>query len=835
MNLAILICSKIYIFESFSIHNLEILMFHIHKIRRFTLFLPLLAFIRKKAYLIITACLVLLFVLWLLKPVHLFNAPYSLVLEDVHGRIAGAKIAGDGQWRFPPVDSLPEKYIRAVTCFEDKRFFYHPGVDPLAIIRALYQNITAGETVSGASTLTMQTVRLSRKGRERTVFEKIIEMFLAFQLECRYSKHELLRLYASHAPFGGNVVGLRAASLRYFGRNFHHLTWAETAMLAVLPNSPSLIHPGRNRERLFSKRNSLLKKLVDKQIITPQTYELAISEPLPDKPLPFDQIAPHLLQYTAKNKPGTSSVIKTTIDAELQKRVCQIAERHHDILSGNGVNNIAALVMETESGHVRAYVGNLHQFGDKKHGYHVDIIQSPRSTGSILKPFLYAAMLSSGELLPNALVPDIPTRFDGFRPENYHLGYSGAVPAKRALARSLNIPAVRLLNRYGVERFHYVLNKSGITSVRRSPDHYGLSLILGGCEASLWEICGVYASMARRLLHYNQHNQEYLTDDFFQPVVYQQKTNRKNIDSSTFPKNQPFFMAGAIWHTFQALIDVERPEGEQNWQEFTSSSRIAWKTGTSFGFRDAWAIGVSPAFVVGVWAGNADGEGRPGLVGVKAAAPVLFDIFNALNMDGGWFSIPHDDLAETPVCVKSGYLASPNCPRTDTLLIPEKGVNFRVCPFHKMIHLDSTANWQVDGLCEQVTNMKHRPWFVLPPAMEWYYRQNNPEYIVLPPFREDCTGQGTSEQAIQMIYPFDDSQIYIPVDLDGDKGRAVFEAAHREQMTTIYWHMDSEYLGYTKDIHQFAVNPSPGNHILRLVDEHGEELTIDFEIIQKKN
>jgi len=764
-------------------------------------------------------------------PSKLFNDPVCTVIEDKNGNLLGAHIASDTQWRFPLSNDVPEKVATALITFEDKRFYYHWGFDIVAFCRAAYLNIKKKEIISGGSTITMQVIRLSRKNQPRTILEKIKEIILATRVEFSYRKKTILALYAANAPYGGNIVGLNTASWYYFGRSANKLSWAESAMLAVLPNSPALIHPRRNRNDLFNKRNRLLKKLYEKGCFDSETYELAIEEPIPDEPNPFPQHASHLLSRAISENQTPNSTIRTTIDLHYQERINRLVNQYFKRLSTNEIYSIAVLVVKVETGEVVSYIGNVNLPDDTEHGSQVDVIVADRSTGSILKPFLYASMLTSGDILPETLVPDIPTFMSGYMPQNFNLGYDGAVRAQRALARSLNVPAVRLLQSYGNERFHYMLRKIGLTSITRSAAHYGLSLILGGCEGKLWDITGAYASMARTLNHYTLFNGKYNPLDLHSP--YYLLTDKKEKTPDLDPESS-WFSAAAIWLTFDAMLDVERPGSENAWRELESSERIAWKTGTSFGFRDAWSVGVTPDYVVGVWVGNADGEGRPGITGIQAAAPLLFDIFDILPDTKTWFPKPYDEMSLEPICHESGYLASTICPNVDSLWIPETGVRFQVCPFHQIIHLDASGKWRVHSDCEATEAMQHVAWFVLPPSIEWYYKSRNSSYKTLPPYREDCIQnlpQATTA-ALEMIYPKDKERIAVPRELDGSRGKTIFEVAHRRKNTIIFWYIDEEYIGQTKDFHQFALSPAVGKHTLTLVDENGDRISSSFEIVE---
>lgn len=702
---------------------------------------------KKKWIWIIAAAL---FVAWLLcLPRDLFKGvSYSTVVESAEGELLGARIAADQQWRFPPCDTVPERFAKALVQFEDRRFRWHPGVDPAALGRALVDNVRSGHVVSGGSTLTMQVIRLSRQ-KERTLWQKMIEAVLATRLELRYSKRRILALYASHAPFGGNVVGLEAASWRYFGRPAAELSWAESATLAVLPNAPASIHMGRSRDELLAKRNRLLLRLKEHGDLSADDYEAAIQEPLPDAPLTLPSWASHYVEGCPKGVRTRSS-----LRLSLQRAVEEAVNRRSDELAREGIADMAAVVIDNLSGEVVAYVGNASPYRERT-GVSVDIALAPRSTGSILKPFLYKAALEEGVILPRTLLPDIPVNLSGFAPQNFDRQFYGAVPADEALARSLNVPSVFLLRQYGVPKFHALLRSAGLSTLTQTPEHYGLSLILGGAECKLAEITAAYSALA--------------TENGL-----------------------------AQWYTMDALKEVNRPD-ELDWRLIRSVRKAAWKTGTSYGFRDAWAVGMTPRWTIGVWAGNADGHGVPGLTGARTAGPTLFDILNLLPEDKEWFC--HSERSEesvwTSVCHDSGMLAGPDCPGED-LLIPAAGLDSEPCPYHR------TGE------------------FVLPPVMEWYYRPYHPEY----------TGAMArpASTAVQFIYPQSGAVLSIPRQLSGEKEGIVFRAAHHRPDATLWWHMDNTYIGETRFQHELRLTPAPGKHTLTVVDDEGNTAFVRFTI-----
>jgi len=774
-------------------------------------------------------CFTLLLAFLFSLPSKLFKTPTSYVIEASNGHLLSAAIASDGQWRFPVANRVPVKFKDCIIAFEDKRFYSHFGVDVLAMSRAMRQNLRAKSVVSGGSTLTMQVIRLSRK-QDRTIWQKLLEVILAFRLEMRYSKEEIIGLYAANAPFGSNVVGLEAASWRYYGRDAKTLSWGEMATLAVLPNSPSLVHPGKNSTRLVKKRNDLLDKLARLKYIDQATANLSKLEPVPGKPMPLPQNAPHLLnRFKAErvnlNIPNTR--ITSTLDENIQLKVNAILKRYNNRYRANDINNISALVLDAKTGQVVSYVGNIYQPENTELQSHVDMIKAPRSPGSTLKPLLYASMLNDGFILPHTIIPDIPTQIAGYSPQNYDLGYDGAIAADKALSRSLNIPAVKMLQQYKYERFYDKLKKLGIGTLNQPADHYGLSLILGGSEVTMWDLANTYMGMVRTLNHFNTYKGLYNPEDYKQATYFSHQTK----EEKDYQRNS-FLDHGAIWATFNAMEEVMRPGDEGLWEQFSSSQRVAWKTGTSFGFRDAWAVGLTPNYVVCVWVGNADGEGRPGLVGIEAAAPVLFDIFRLLP-NGKWFETPVTKLKKLNICRQSGYKAGEYCTDVIQELVPVAGEKTAVCPFHKLVHLDQTGTFRVTDNCESTTQMQHKSWFILPPAMEYYYKIKNSGYKSLPPFKAGCDLSG-GNSVMEVIYPKNNAIVYIPLELDGTRGKIVINAAHRNPGAKIYWHIDDEYISTTTNFHQLAISPPPGKHTLTLVDENGERLVQAFTVLDKE-
>jgi penicillin-binding protein 1C len=562
-----------------------------------------------------------------------------------------------------------------------------------------------------------------------------------------------------------------------------------------------------------------------------------MAEPLPGEPLPLPRLAPHLLDRLVLASGGASSFIDsgiftTTIERDIQERAAAILNRASDRFASNGIYNGACIVINTKTGETAAYVGNTNTMNAP----YVDIVVSWRSSGSLLKPFLYAAMLDSGDILPSSLVSDIPTRIGSFSPENITRNYLGAVPANEALARSLNVPAARSLRVYGADRFARLLRSLGITTLFRPAGEYGLPLILGGAEVSLWEITGLYAGLGRAV---DAHPVDDVTDVFFPPSVFTKKDSQGSKEGRVNRQlASSLISSGAAWLTLDALVYGVRPGEESLWQEYAGARNIAWKTGTSFGFRDAWAIGVTPEWTVGVWIGNASGEGRAELRSAITAAPVLFEIFSSLDSINAnrrtWFFKPAEELKKAEVCAYSGFPASANCAAIKYVDIPKNAPAARACSYCQTVILNENLDRRITLEPGVSAAAVQRKWFVLPPAEEWYYRRWNLDYKPLPPFLNDLESSNRGDAVLALFNPEPESRIYVPRELDGSEGRIVFSAAHRNEAEIIYWHLDDKYLGFTQTFHEMEAYPEPGLRILTLVDSTGNTIVRRFTVIDNR-
>lgn len=726
---------------------------------------------------------------WNCLPDPLFDPPYSTVTEAENGQLLGARIAKDEQWRFPPADSVPMRFREAIVYYEDEHFYSHPGFNPIAIVRALYQNWKAGEVVSGGSTISMQCIRLARGNPPRTYWEKFTEILRALRLELRYSKEEILELYASQAPFGGNVVGLEAAAWRYFALAPHRLSWSECAALAVLPNAPGIIHPGRNRQTFEQKRNRLLQKLLKEEVIDSLTYRLSLLEELPLEPQALPDIAHHLSQYQMKMMP--ESRLRSSLNASWQKHIQDLVNLHVLQWRGNSVHNSAALVMDLEDGSIKAYVGNTtNELAD---GKEINMLNKPRSTGSILKPMLYADAMALGQLSSRALVPDIPTRFGDFTPKNFDLKYRGATPVYKALQQSLNVPAARVLRDMGVPVFLHRLRAYGLHNLDRDAGYYGLSLILGGAEVPAMQIAHMY----RRWIWAMQGKEE---DSIYDILGKAQ-------DWGPIPNSDP----AAIYSSLQIMEGLNRPS---NWQQWGSSRRIAWKTGTSYGFRDAWAVGTDGRWLVVCWTGNANYEGRPGVIGVETSAPLLFSIMDYLPASP-FFEPPYDWQHAKVICRESGYLAQEHCRYRDTIYGSK--ASLKNCPYCEPIFLNAEG-LRIHRECS-LEEPKDSSWMILSPAMTWYAQRSELNYKAPPDWDPECLAP--VDEVLEFIYPEKFEVVRRSRDFEGSLGKVILEAGHRQGEVEIFWYVDDEYIGSSRINHRMEVALELGTHRLLIMDEKG--------------
>jgi penicillin-binding protein 1C len=752
---------------------------------------------------------------WIVFPVKkpVIPVDYSQTILSDEGKLLRVFLNDHDQWCLPPVryDSIPEKLKTSVILYEDEYFRFHRGVNPVSLLRAIRQNIQHKRIVSGASTIDMQVARMKFNNR-RNYISKLEEILFAIKLDFQYSKRKVLELYLNHAPYGGNVIGYKAASMRFFRKQPEKLSWAEAALLAVLPNDPGNLSPLQNSNLLKQKRNQLLHKLLIKKKITKQEYQLSVSEPIPRRIYPFEIHAPQLTQQI--HNTNDADVVETTINYSIQRYLEFICSQYAYQMKQQGISNLSVVVVDNKKKSVVSYVGSQNYFDTNNNGM-VDGVRAARSSGSILKPFLYALSIDEGLITPNTIIFDIPTYFDAFSPNNADEKFNGVVYAKDALRRSLNVPAVRLLNSYGLYQFYSFLKEAGVTTLFRNADEYGLPLIIGGAETTPWDIAQLYCGLA----NYGS----------FSPIVTVKK------DTLLTRNEKQLISKGAAYSILEILNELKRPGAEYNWQQYSSKTNIAWKTGTSYGHKDAWAVGCTPDWTVVVWVGNFDGEGNVLLNGMESAGPLFFEIFNYLPHKGSsqWFQKHGADFKVIPLCSETGFVAGPNCPQKRYTYVPVGMKAMKTCPFHQKCEVDSTETKAVCSLC---WDAKHhsKNYLVYPAEVNYQLNLRGINYELPPDHNESCKGLHLNKN-MDFIYPKDSSQIWLPRDFNGELQKIVFKLAHQKSAALVYWYLDDQYIGTTKTDHTQVLQLSSGWHQLTATDNFGERCKTSFQICLTKN
>ncbi len=732
---------------------------------------------------------------------------YSKVICDKNGEILRVFLNDSQQWFLPPDEKLivPEKLYKCVTEYEDRFFKYHLGVNPIAVVKALSDNIRAKRIVRGGSTLTMQLVSLSNPVK-RSYWNKFCEMLFAVKLEILYSKQEILRMYLERAPYGGNVIGFKAASLKYYRKLPFELSWGEAATLAVLPNAPGLITPGKNHSILVAKRNSLLRRLHESGKLDESELHIAESEPVPVESAVFKIKAPHFTRYVKNNSPD-QDVIKTTLDSHLQSLAENTVMEYSRELNSVGIQNCAAIITETKTGKIRAWIGSQ-DFWDTADNGQVDGVIAMRSTGSVLKPFLYAAAMDEGILLPETLMNDVPSYYGTFSPENASHTFSGLVPASEALIKSLNVPAVRLLKKYGLYSFYSFLKRTCDESLFRSADDYGLTLIIGGSEITLLELSALYNGLGS-------------SGEFRKAVFREDQSSEQKVK---------LLSKGACFLTLETLKDLKRSGSDRYWEVFDGKRQIAWKTGTSYGHRDAWAAGVTPEWTVCVWAGNFTGEMNPRIIGTSAAGPLMFRLFELLEeKENSWFESPLQDIEPVTLCAETGFVAGEDCKSTISSWKPVHAPQLQTCPYHKKIFVSKSKGHQVCSLCWDREDVVEKVVLEYPPHVIEYLAESGKPIPEIPEHNPECETRKITPY-LQIVYPNNGAELFVPRDASGEHQKVLLKAAHNKPEAMIYWYLNDKFVTSTKGEHNITADIKAGEYILSLIDEFGNEKSVKFSI-----
>lgn len=747
--------------------------------------------------------LVLFALLWLLFPLptERLTPSASLRILDREGRLLRVYLSREDTYSLPiPLDQMSPYLVHATVAYEDRWFAWHPGINPGSVLRAVWLNMQSGRVVSGGSTLTQQVARMMQP-RPRTLSAKLIEAFRALQLEVRYSKRQILGFYLNLAPYGGNIVGAEAASLLYFGKRASELNPGEAALLAALPTSPTLLRPDRAPKSAKGRRDIVLERMLHHGDIDEEHYRVALEAPVPRARQRLPRHAPHFCDDLAAQYGERGGDLRTTIDLKVQELTERLVERRMTTLRLQGVGNGAVVIIDNNTSSLLAMVGSA-DYGDSLHQGQVNGATSPRSPGSTLKPFIYGLGIDRGTITASSLLEDIPVNYAGYSPENYDQHFQGVVTVEQALSHSMNVPAVNLTRDIGLDRLMTLLQRGGISTLDETPGHYGLSLILGGVGIRLEELTNLYAGLA--------HGGE------CRPL-------RRLADEPVVP-GEKILSPGATYLLTTILTTLKRPDFPTTWQATTHLPKIAWKTGTSYGHRDAWSIGYSPSYTVGVWTGNFDGRGNPVLVGADASAPLLFDLFTALEPEGGsWFARP-DVVGEREVCILSGQLAGPDCGPTKRELYLLDRSSAKRCELHVSCLVDDYSHVRLCPHC-RVGRPYHRESFVQwPPAIATWMRRQGASPTPMPAHDPTCPAV-LAAHAPEIRSPAANISFILRKGVPLEDQRIPLEAAATADVKTLYWFMDGVLLGKAPPDSRLYYTPEEGQHKLVCMDDEGREAT----------
>jgi len=729
---------------------------------------------------------------------------WSVTVYDRNGQLLNAYLSRDHKWRFPVYrEQTDTLLVEALVHKEDRYFYFHPGINPIAIARAAFNNLIRHRRTSGASTITMQVVRLLEK-RPRTIPSKLIEVFRALQLECHYPKREILNLYLSLVPYGGNIEGVNAAAWIYFGKSPALLSPAEAVTLAIIPNRPSSLRPRSDgtARHLIDQRNKWLHRLHAEGVLSVKDLTTALDEPLVMERQKLPDEAPHLSRRLAAA--ATRPEIVTTLDLRLQQQATQLCYNHLQRLHVIGIHNGAVMVIENTRGEVLAYVGSQN-FHDAAQSGQVDGVIALRSPGSTLKPLVYAMGMDRGLITPKSMLTDVPVHYNGYSPENFDLQFHGQVSAEDALSASLNIPAVQLLDQITVPQFRETLIAAGCKSIRRQ-QQLGLSTVLGGCGTTLEELCGMYRMFAR--------------EGSYSPLRYLQgvppsATIRKVISPS------------AAYLLSNILTRRDRPDLPHLFDNSLHVPRVAWKTGTSYGRRDAWSIGYNAQYTIGVWIGNFDGTGVPELTGADMATPLLFQLFNSIDKGTPrkWFR-PTKELDLRYVCPKSGLPPGEYCnEKIIDYFLP--GISPVTCCTHLAEYdTDEEARNSYCTACRPETGYRRGLYENPPPEVVRFYREQGYPMQLPPPHNPACTRLFEGKKPF--ILSLHESEEYL---LEKEDPRPLeLSAAVAGDVTAISWFINDQFYKTVKSSEKVFFLPVKGRNKISCSDDKGRNTDITITV-----
>ncbi len=747
---------------------------------------------------LLTAYLILFLILNMFFPLPV-NIEYSALVISSEKNLLHAFLTSDDKWRmYTELDEITPELKKAIIFKEDKYFYYHPGVNPVAVVRALFNNMRTGKRTSGASTITMQVARMLEP-KERTYKNKIREIFRAFQLEYKYSKSEILQLYLNLVPYGSNIEGVKSASVIYFGKMPDHLSLAEIAALSIVPNRPVSLRPGENNELLTKERNKWLHRYRKAKLFKAEYINDALNEPLNPYRHEVPKLAPHLA-YRLKAQYPHKSVIRTSIKSEIQQKTEKLVGEYSRRLYFRNIKNAIALIVENRSRRVIAYVGSADFLNDEDGGQ-VDGIRAIRSPGSTLKPLLYGIAFDKGIATPKTIITDVPMSFSGYEPENYDEKFHGNISVEDALASSLNVPAVKILNMIQPSLLIDKLCDAGFDQIKSDKEHLGLSMILGGCSVSLEELTGLYCALSN---HGNFGRLCYLQND-------------SAIAMNKIVSDEAAFMITEI------LTQLKRPDLPLNWDNSLHTPKIAWKTGTSYGRRDAWSIGYNNRFTVGVWVGNFSGEGVPELSGAEIATPLLFQLFNAIDYDSEkeWFAMP-EKLDMRYVCSQTGMIPGEFC---EDLIIDYyiPGVSgMETCNHLKKLFINPDSTLSYCTSCKPQTGYTVAYYPNLSPEIITYYDLNNINYRKIPPHNPECE-RLLSGSRPEITSPVHENEYFVNVN---DSMEIMLSCNTANDVERVYWYIDKKYFRSTKPDETLFFHPHEGTVEISCSDDKGRNTDI---------
>lgn len=638
---------------------------------------------------------------------------YSTVITDNKGNVINAYLTSDEQWRMKTeLDEISPLLRKTIIAKEDKYFYSHPGVNPIAVGRAFFKNLFRMKRTSGASTITMQVARALER-RERNILSKVIEMFRAFQLEWKYSKDEILQMYLNLVPYGGNIEGVKAASQLYFKKNPDHLSLAEITALSIIPNRPSSLVIGKHNDRIVLERNRWLQKFADDRVFSQKEIEDAKDEPL----IASRGVVPHYIPHLSyRLKKYGSYLVQTTIDLNTQLKTEKIVEDHVRAQRLRNIKNAAVIIIDNKTHKVISYVGSS-GFNDTLDGGQVNGINAVRQPGSTLKPLLYAMCFDEGLLTPKTVLTDVAVNYHGYAPENYDQKFAGYVTVEYALEHSLNIPAVKSLQLLGYEKLIHKLSLCNFRQVQKDQRKLGLSMILGGCGTTLEELTGLFSAFAN--------------DGIYVPPSYTQ--------GSVAHSRVQVISSAANYMINEILTKIDRPDFPLNWTATERMPKIAWKTGTSYGRRDAWSIGYNKNFTVGVWVGNFSGVGVADLSGANVATPLLFKIFNTLDYDSDaeWFAQP-EEVEIRQVCSETGMVATDHCTNRITDYFIPLISSTQPCNNYQEIMVSPDEKISYCKSCAPEAGYKKKWYKIIDPDMQAWYADNRISVEKVPLHNPDC-------------------------------------------------------------------------------------------------